>query len=41
MPVTVFIFFRITKNEKDVNLLKFAIKSRKIMTLGELIFGRF
>ena len=44
MTATVFKSFRIstiTKNENDVNLLKFAIKSREIMTLSELIFGRF
>ena len=44
MTATVFKFFEIStiiKNEKDVNLLKFALKSREIMTLSELIFGRF
>ena len=44
MTATVFNFFKrntITKNENDVNLQKFAIKSREIMTLSELIFGRF
>ena len=44
MTATVFNFFKIstiTKNENYVNLLKFALKSREIMTLSELIFGRF
>ena len=44
MAATVFNLFKrntIAKNENDVNLLKFAIKSREIMTLSELIFGRF